>query len=63
MFYSGCLINIPNDFKAGKNVCCKGVYKLGSIWEKGPAEIISNCGIKILTSAANLVAADFSKLN
>lgn len=61
MFYSGCLVNIPNDFKAGVNTYPAGVYKLRTIIYKGDVKIENNVGIEILTSAKNLVMAKFLK--
>ena len=62
VFYSGCLVEIPNDFKAGSVNCTKGIYKLRSIWETGPTKIESNAGVEIVTSAKNLAMAEFRKL-
>lgn len=63
MFYSGCLINIPSDFKAGSNIFPKGIYKLRTIKSKGDVKLENSSGTEINTNANNLVAADFSKLN
>ena len=62
VFYSGCLIEIPNDFKAGALTYPKGVYKSRTILQKGDVKIESNIGQEILTSAKNLALAGFKKL-
>lgn len=63
IFYSGCLIEIPNDFKAAAVTCPKGVYKLRTIIVKaGVIHIENNIGQEILTSAKNLATAEFHKL-
>ncbi len=59
-FYSGCLISIPKDFKAGSNTHPAGVYKLRTIMsDSGQIKLENNNGIEILTSAKNLVDAEF----
>jgi len=63
MFSSGCLIEIPKEFKAGKETYTAGIYKLTSMWTSGVTEIKNGNGIKILTSAKNLVEAGFRKYN
>lgn len=62
VFYSGCLVEIPNDFKAGEVTYPKGIYKSTTISEAGQIQLLNNIGDKILTSAKNLAAADFYKL-
>ncbi len=62
MFYSGCLVEIPNDFKAGSVSCPKGVYKLRSLKSNGVVKLENNIGQEISTSAKNLVLAEFKKL-
>ena len=62
-FYSGCLLNIPNDFKAGAKIYPKGVYKLRTARLDGVIMLETACGEALNTSAQNLVSADFSKLN
>lgn len=63
VFYSGCLIEIPNDFKAASLTYPKGVYKLRTIIVKaGVIHIENNIGQEILTSAKNLSLAEFHKL-
>ncbi len=62
VFYSGCLVEIPNDFKAGKSTYPKGIYKLRSIKADGVIQIENDIGQEILTSAKNLVEAEFYKL-
>lgn len=61
IFYSGMLVEIPNDFKGGKNIYSGGIYKLKSIWSDGPIVIENSNGIKILTSAKYLTEAGFKK--
>ena len=62
MFYSGCLVDIPEDFKAGSLSYSKGVYKLRTIMQDGKIKIENNIGQEILTSAKNLSNAKFNKL-
>lgn len=62
VFYSGCLVEIPNDFKAGALTYSKGVYKLRTIKSNGVINIENNVGQEIITSAKNLVNAEFYKL-
>ncbi len=62
MFSSGCLIYIPNNFKAGSLFYEKGKYKLNSIWSNGPVEIEDNNGKKILSSTKYLTEAQFRKI-
>lgn len=62
MFYSGCLVDIPEDFKAGSLSYPKGVYKIRTMTEAGQAKIENNIGQEILTSAKNLSNAKFYKL-
>ena len=61
MFYSGCLLNIPNEFKAGSNTYPAGIYKSRTIISDGKIKIENNNGIEILTSASYLAEAKFSK--
>ena len=62
MFYSGCLIDVPNEFKAGKETYPAGVYKLRTVMANtGAIKLENNNGIEILTSATYLAQAKFSK--
>ena len=61
MFYSGCLVDIPKEFNAGKNTCPAGIYKLRTIKSKGDILLENSAGIEINTSAKNLVEANFSR--
>ena len=61
MFYSGCLVNIPKDFKAGAVTHPAGVYKLRTIKSNGVVTIESSNGIEISSSAKNLTDAEFTK--
>lgn len=61
IFSSGCLVQIPNDFKGGKNVYPKGMYKLRTIKSRGEVLLENNNGIEIVTSAKNLAEAKFHK--
>ena len=62
MFYSGCLIDVPNDFKAGKEIYPAGVYKLRTVMANtGAIKLENNNGTEILTSATYLAQAKFSK--
>lgn len=63
MFYSGCLVKIPNDFMARKNSYPKGTYKLRTIKSNGDVMLENSNGIEIPTRVINLVSANFSKLN
>lgn len=62
MFYSGCLLNIPNDFKAGEKNIKAGIFKIRTITTAGQIKLENNNGEEILTSAKNLVDAEFEKL-
>ena len=62
MFYSGCLINVPNEFKAGSNTYPTGIYKLRTIKSKGETKIENQNGVEINTSVVNLTNAQFEKL-
>ncbi len=63
VFYSGCLVEIPNDYKAGAMTYPKGIYKLRTIIVKaGVIHLENNIGQEILTSAKNLSIAGFYKL-
>lgn len=61
MFSSGCLVQIPNDFKGGQNIYPKGIYKMRTIIYTGQIKLENNNGVEIVTSAKNLVDAEFSK--
>lgn len=61
IFYSGCLIEIKNNFMAGSKEIEKGIYKLRTMIYTGQIKLESNSGNEILTSASNLVKADFEK--
>lgn len=61
MFYSGCLVNIPKDFKAGSVTHPAGVYKLRTIKSKGEVKLENNNGIEIASSVKNLTDAEFTK--
>ena len=59
MFYSQCLVNVPNDFYAGKNTVKAGIYKIRTIITSGQVKLESATGDEILTSIKNLVNANF----
>ncbi|MBR2068454.1 MAG: hypothetical protein IJ877_01705 [Candidatus Gastranaerophilales bacterium] len=61
IFSSGCLVQVSNDFKGGKNTYPKGIYKVRTIMSDGKVKLESNNGIEILTSAKNLAEAKFHK--
>ena len=61
MFTSGCLVNIPNDFKGGANTYPAGIYKLRTIIENGQVKIESSTGIEIVTSVKYLTDVEFKK--
>lgn len=61
MYYSGCLINVPNEFFAGKVTCPAGIYKVRTIKSNGVVLLESNNGKEIPTNATNLSNAKFSK--
>ncbi|MBR6162947.1 hypothetical protein IKQ26_03520 [bacterium] len=61
MFHSGCLVEIPNDFKAGANTYPKGTYKLRTIKSGGEVKLENNVGIEIVSSAKYLTNAEFYK--
>ncbi|MEI8390782.1 MAG: type II CRISPR RNA-guided endonuclease Cas9, partial [bacterium] len=60
MFYSGCLINIPEDFKDSKgNIKKAWKYELKTIKSNGQVELKSLDGEPISTSVINLIVANF----
>ena len=61
MFYSGCLLNIPKDFKAGSNTYPAGIYKLRTIKSDGKIKLENSEGKEINSSAVYLTEANFSK--
>ncbi len=61
VFYSGCLIEVPQDFKGGSNTYPAGIYKVRTIKAKGDVKLENSTGQEVLTSATYLVAADFKK--
>lgn len=61
VFYSGCLVEIPNDFKASALTYPKGIYKARTIMSDGKIKLETNTGQEILTSAKNLSTAEFFK--
>jgi len=61
MFYSGCLVQIPNDFKAAEKTYSKGIYKLRTVRLDGVIKLENNIGQEINTSAKNLAEAGFYK--
>lgn len=63
MYYSGCLIDVPNNFKAGSKECPAGVYKLRTITAQGQIKLENNSGIEILTSTPYLTFAKFKKVH
>ena len=64
MFYSGCLVNIPNDFKAGAVTHPAGVYKLRTIISSsGQTKLENNNGEEIVSSVKNLTDVNFKKYN
>lgn len=62
MFYSGCLVKIPNEFKAGKQICPAGIYKIRTIKSAGDVKLENSCGTELHTSAAYLAKAKFQKV-
>ena len=62
MYYSGCLIEVPSEFKAGQKTHPAGIYKLRSIKSNGPIKIENNNGEEIITSAIYLTNSHFRKL-
>ncbi len=63
MFYSGCLVEVPVEFKAGANTYPAGIYKLRTIMFNGAIKLENNSGIEIVTSAVNLANANFKKFS
>ncbi len=64
VFYSGCLVNIPEEFMAASLVHPAGIYKLRTIKLKGgEVHLENNCGIEICTTALNLTKKNFCKFN
>ena len=62
MFYSGCLIEVPKDFKGVVNIYPAGIYKLRTLKSDGMAKLENNNGIELSSSANYLAQADFFKL-
>lgn len=62
MFYSGCLVDIQEPFKAGSKEYPAGIYKLRTINIKGDTILENNCGIEILTRVTHLTNAKFKKV-
>ncbi len=62
VFYSGCLVEIPNDFKAAEITFNKGIYKLKTIIKTGVVKLENNIGEEITSSIKNLSIAEFHKL-
>ena len=62
VFYSGCLVEIPNDFKAGALTYPKGIYKLRTIEKNGTTKIENKIGQEIRLSMSVLVNANIKKL-
>jgi len=63
MFYSGCLLEIPNEFRAGSNTYPADIYKLRTIISNGVIKLENADGAEIVTSATYLVKAGFKKHN
>lgn len=61
LFYSGCLIEVPNEFKGTKSNQKHGIYKLRTMMSDGKVKLENNSGEEIMTSANYLVNAKFSK--
>lgn len=61
MYYSGCLINIQNEFLTRNGKQPSGKYKLRTIKEKGEILLEDNCGNEIWSTPKNLVQAKFTK--
>jgi len=61
VFYSGCLVEIPNEFKAGAITYPKGIYKVRTVMTDGKIKLENNIGQEILTSAKNLTMSGFYK--
>ena len=62
-FYSGCLLQIRQDFKAGKTIQLAGTYELKSIRSDGVIELKDPNSNKFLTSVKYLIEADFDHFN
>jgi len=62
MFYSGCLLDIPQNFKIAKGLTKEqGVYRLRTIMSDGTILLEDNCGSQFYTTAKNLVVASCKK--
>lgn len=61
LFYSGCLLIIPNDFKAGSTIHPSGIYKLRTIKSNGSVKLENSNGVEIDSSVKNLTDANFKK--
>lgn len=62
VFYSGCLIEIPNDFKVGAITYQNGIYKLRTIKKNGQVKLETNVGLEVVTSIKDLSLSEFKKL-
>ncbi|MDD3593816.1 MAG: HNH endonuclease domain-containing protein [Candidatus Gastranaerophilales bacterium] len=62
LFYSGCLVEIPKEFKAGAKNYPAGIYKLRTMMSDGQVKLESSTGLEILSSAKNLADVKFKKL-
>ena len=60
LFYSGCLIEVPENFLAGKEELNKGIYKLTTIRSDGVVKIETLNGKDFLTSIKNLIGSNFT---
>ena len=61
IFYSGCLVDVPQEFNAGKTTFPAGIYKLRTIIGNGQVKLENSCGIEISTSVTNLSSINFKK--
>lgn len=63
MFYSGCLIEVPDDFVAQNVERKAGVYKLSTIQANGGIKLKDTNGIDFIVMAHVLVKANMKKYN
>ncbi|GBR72910.1 CRISPR-associated protein Csn1 family [Candidatus Termititenax aidoneus] len=65
MFYPGCLVYIPQEFRVGKNDYQPGIYKFVRVEnsKKGLILLEDNNGLPILTNVGYLAGVNFRRIN
>ena len=62
MFYSGCLVNVNDEFKGGAKIYPAGLYKVRTIESEGRAKLENDKGELLSTHVKYLSKAGFSKV-